>query len=650
MSVAERLAAAVAGAGEVTVDALGTVSELGSEAIALAASPQAPYLASAFCRQLHSGRWTTQHQEAFLRFVAGLSRQESYLALREAADVLLTDPQALGLAAGALHDALIPDPEIIASSPLLAGLRLDIALAVTARTEVPPYRVLDLLTRPADDYPEDFEDPLARALGIAADVWTGTAERQRFKAALRALAARGSEDATYESAVAQLRDALASPTRGDLISGVQAAHAQFDAISSQVESRDDAAAYAQTCAALIAFEQADRTALEHSAHQARAIAERRALLAKGMHIRQQAAARYSAMVAWTSLAWRLETAAAELEEDTFLDTWGAVEAVIDVYEADRQITHLGTISSLIRPRIVNDIAQREAMTRQLERAAAIDRERAEPLLPRGAYELLDLVHRARSAGRESADDPEEPSHDGTYLRALLGPKAGMIAELPPAKQVSLEEAARQAFTGIFAGDRPVNDLIQQITADLMGDLAENPAFTGTAKGNFSLLVHNTVRFLVYVGDNRQAYTEPTGPGTPAPREAALQKHYVEFLSGSELAGRVGMEYSNIAGGRADITTTFDGAQRYVTEVKRELNDASRAALEDAYLAQAIEYQSTSQPMGQLLVLDLTDHYSGTPHISESVWVTHRRDAERAYYCQCRRRHSPGNRPTPSAMA
>ena len=143
------------------------------------------------------------------------------------------------------------------------------------------------------------------------------------------------------------------------------------------------------------------------------------------------------------------------------------------------------------------------------------------------------------------------------------------------------------------------------------------------KANFSLLVLYTVRFLVYVGDSRQTYTELIKPGTPAPLEAELQKHFLQYLSGTELAGRVGMEHSNIAGGRADVITTFDGAQRYVTEVKRELGDASREKLEDAYLAQALEYQSTSQPLGQLLVLDLTDHSKGTPHIRQSVWVTHR---------------------------
>lgn len=427
------------------------------------------------------------------------------------------------------------------------------------------------------------------------------------------------------------------------------ARGKLEALSRQVDSRDDAAAYAQTCAALIAFERADKTALEKVAREARAIADRRALLTHGMHRRHQAVARNSAALAWTSLAWRLETAAIELEDDAFLDTWVAVEAIIDVYEADRQFTHLETVSSLIRPRIVNEIAQRQTMARQLERAVEIDRQRGEPALPEGVHGLLDLVHRARSAGRESADDAEESSHDG-YLRALLGPAASMLADLPAAKRASLEDAARQTFIGSFAGDRPTNDTIEQLTARLIGDLAENEAFAGSAKANFSLLVLYTVRFLVYVGDTKQAYTELIKPSAPTPLEAELQKHFFQYLSGTDLAGRVGMEHSNIASGRADVITTFDGAQRYVTEVKRELNDASRGYLEAAYLAQALEYQSTSQPLGQLLVLDLTDHSAGTPHISQSVWVTHHRDDGGHITASAVVAVVHGNRPTPSAMA
>lgn len=649
MSVAERLVAGLTDPQPPALDALGTVSEVSAEAYELAANPQAPRLALAFRAQLRTGPWAKDHETAFLRFVTGLAQQRSYLALRETADVVLEDELALGLAGPTLHDALLPDAEIIAGSPLVAGLRLDIALEVVARTSVAPYRLLSLLTSPAQGYPEEFEDPLARAIGVAADIWTSPAERQRFAAILAELAERGSEDAAYESAVVRLRDALAEPNKEVLLNKLRTARDQFDALAGQYDARDDAGAFAQTCTAVIAFEEADKIALAASAQVARALSTRRTLLVHGMHNRHQIAARRSAELAWASLAWHLETAATEVEEDSFLDTWVAVDALIAVYEADRQLTNLKTVTTLIRPRLVNQIARRNAMAHQLDRAVAIDKKRDAPELPPEIYELVDLVHRARSAGRESADDPEESSHDNTYLRALLGPATVVLDELCGSDRARLEEAARQSFIGTLASDRPQNELIERIVARLMGDLEENEAFVDSTRMNFSLLALYTVRFLIYVGDSAPPYTKPIPRGGSAPLEAELQRHFHQFLCGTDLVGRVGMEHQNIAGGRADVVTTFDGAQRYVTEVKRELNDAARERLEAAYLAQALEYQSTSQPLGQLLVLDLTDHSSGTPHINDSIWVTHHRDIRGRVTSSAIVAVVRGNRPTPSAM-
>ncbi len=649
MSITERLAQAHLHPNTLTLASLGTAAEVAAEAPELAADPLAPYVASAFCVQLREGLWTDEHTAAFLGFAGGLEHQHSYLALRETADLLLEDEQALSIVAVTLHDALLPGDAAIASRPLLAGLQLGIALEVAAKAEVAPYRLLALLTGPVQNYPEDFEDPLARALGVAGDIWTAPAERSRFAATLAELADRGSEDAVYESAVEQLRDALTETSKQDLLIKVREARDAFMALSHRVEGRDDASAFAEACTALIAFDEVDEATLSAAAQAARSIADRRALLSRGMHSRHQATARYRAQLAWISLAWQLDVAATEIGEDAFLDTWVAVDAIMRVYEADRQFTNLQTVTSIIRPRLVNEIAQRRAMAHQLERAVAIDKQRDDPELPSEIYELLDLVHRGRGTQRESSDSPQEPSHEGTYLQALLGPVASGLDDLSEPRRAQLEEAARQAFVGIYAGDRPRNELIDRLCAGMMRELSENAAFTGVAKSDFTLLLANTVRFLVYVGDNAQTYTAPIPRGGVAPLEADIQNHFHEFLCASELAGRAGKEHSNIAGGRADVVVTFDGARRYVTEVKRELSNAARESLESAYLAQAAEYQSTSEPLGQLLVLDLTSHSGGTPHINESIWVTRRRDAAGKVTNSTIVAVVRGNRPTPSAM-
>lgn len=649
MSIAQRLAQVTLDSSAVTLESLGTVAEVAAEASELAADPLAPYVAYAFCAQLRDGHWTAEHTAAFLRFAAGLAQQRSYLALRETADILLDDERALSLAAATLHDALLPGEAAIASSPVLAGLQLNIALEIAAKTTIAPYRLLALLTGPVQEYPEDFEDPLARALGVAADIWTAPAERARFAVTLAELAGRGSEDAAYEGAVEQLRDALTQTSKEELVGRVRDTRDRFTALSSQIEGRDDAAAFAQACTALIAFDEADEETLSAAAQAARSISDRRALLACGMHSRHQATARQGAQLAWISLAWRLESAATEIQETAFLDTWVAVDAIMKVFEADRQFTNLQTVTSIIRPRLVNEIAQRQAMAHQLERAVAIDKRRDEPELPQEIYELLDLVHRGRATPRESSDAPQESSTKEPYLQALLGPASAALDGLSVDRRAQLEEAARQTFVGTFAGDRPRNELIERLSASLITELGKNAAFTGMAKADFSLLVVHTVRFLVYVGDNAQPYTAHLPRGGAVPLEADIQNHFHEFLSASDLAGRAGKEHSNIAGGRADVIVTFDAARRYVTEVKRELSNAARESIESAYLAQAVEYQSTNEPLGQLLVLDLTNHSGGTPHINDSIWVTHRRDAAGRVTNSTVVAVVRGNRPTPSAM-
>jgi hypothetical protein len=648
MSTVERLAAAISASAPVTLDMLGSVQELQIEADQLAVDPQASVVAAAFRERYRSGDWTESHRDAVLRFVDALRHQRRYLVLRETADALFAEPTMLGVIGQRLHDTLIPDPELIREAPLIAGLRLDIALEAVIRTPLTPYRILDVLTSSFDDYPADFDDPLARAIGIAADLWTSPPEQARFTDALQGLADRGSDDAAFESHVQRLRAALSAESKEQVLAGVGVALEGFRELAEGVEGRDDAWAFSCACNAVLAFEQADDSALQQAAHEARKIAFRRSLLAYGMHDRVHASAKYGAELAWVSLAWRLETASMELGHEEFLDTWEAINAIIEVFEADRQLTNLSTIGSLIRPRIINEIARRATMQRQLERAVTLDRKRAEPVLAPEIHELLELVTRARSAGREPSDDPEESSPDLPYLRAILGPDVGLLLELSPSDRSKLESTFRQIYVGGFVGERTTNDTVTAITARLMGELSLNEAFTGMVKSNFSLLVLQTVRFLMHVGDTRQKYTEPIGSGK-RPLEQELQVHFHQFLSASELTGRVGMEHSNVAHGRADVIVTFDGAQRFVTETKREFKDATKSGLESSYLAQALEYQSTGAPFGQLLVLDLTDHSSGTPNIDDSIWVTHRKDETGCIVKSAVVAVVRGNRPSPSDM-
>ena len=649
MSFTDRLNKSLASHDISSLLSIGSVEEIMCEATALAAGPHAPLVAELLVHQLSSNGEIDLWREALCRFSEGLGDQQSDLALRESADHLLGG-DTIKIVGPTLHDALLPTPDCIATCPLIAGLRLSIALDVVTMTDYPPYRLLDVLTQPVDTFPFEFDDPLARTIGVAVDLWTAEDEQRRFSATLDRLADRGSEDAAYERALQQLRHGLKQLDQRELIKNVRDAQVRFLTLASEAEDRSDAQAFASACQAIVSFHDCNEQQLRAAALCARETANRRTLLLHNMHHRDGALAGHVAGLAWTSLAWHLENALDQLSEDAFLNTWAAAEVIAKVYEADRRFSGLHMVRTVVQPRIVNELASRHAMAHQLQRAVDEDRACDDPLLADEIYELAGLVRQARSTPREPSDDPQGVSQREPYLYALLGPASSLISSLDDNKRATLEESAHQTFVGTFAGDRPTNELVETLTASLMADLSENPAFTGAVKSNFSLLVLNTLRFMVYVGDVRQEYTMPIDASHPAPREATLQKHFAEYLSATELAGRVGLEHSNIANGRADVIVNFDGAQRYVTEVKRELADSSKTSIESAYLAQAMEYQSTNQPFAQLLVLDLTDHSAGTPHVADSVWVSHRRDASKRITTSAVIAVVRGNRPTPSSMA
>lgn len=118
---------------------------------------------------------------------------------------------------------------------------------------------------------------------------------------------------------------------------------------------------------------------------------------------------------------------------------------------------------------------------------------------------------------------------------------------------------------------------------------------------------------------------------------------------SPLAGRAGIELHDVAGGRADDYVTFDEAQRFIVEIKREKADASRQSIETAYLTQTFEYQRTNVPLGMLLVLDQTSHKHGLPHLKDTIWVVHRDPPGNGTRRSAVVGVVAGNRPVPSAM-
>lgn len=189
---------------------------------------------------------------------------------------------------------------------------------------------------------------------------------------------------------------------------------------------------------------------------------------------------------------------------------------------------------------------------------------------------------------------------------------------------------------------------RELLDKLKNDLDENSAFAGDAEKDFMSLIHSTVRFVAHVSDVRPSYTAQWAKDEDAPLEREVQDAFKAFLDSRDLAGRSAVEVSSIGGGRADVVLYFNDGTRYVTEVKRDFKRTARSDLEAAYLPQTVSYQTTNVPLGQLLILDLTDRrQASSERLDQSIWVTHSRDADGVVISSNVIAVVRGNRPTPS---
>jgi hypothetical protein len=255
---------------------------------------------------------------------------------------------------------------------------------------------------------------------------------------------------------------------------------------------------------------------------------------------------------------------------------------------------------------------------------AIDNGQDVQQLPPEAGLLLAAAQRTAAREPSAGPDTEEPAR-GTYLSQLLPPEAVRdLHQRHPEAIDALEDVAGRLAMTHLTGTSLDHAIAGPLRERLFAELEANPAFAGQARVEFGQLVTATVSFIVYVADSKRPWTRPIGELDSVPLEADLQQDLYYFLClVPAFAGRVVWEPRNVATGRGDLSVLFDAGRRYFVETKREMSDASRENLNESYGAQAAEYQGTSVPLSELVVLDLTDHSGGTRHLGDSAWVHHR---------------------------
>jgi hypothetical protein len=634
---------------------LGDSAELVHHAAALAGHPDAHIVATALARA------GAEADETLQAFAAHLKAQRSPLTLLETVDALLAEERVVQVHGAQLHDRLLPSRPEQASEPHLAAIRLETCVRLVLLGARSPWGVLGALSD-ATEHPPEHQQRLPRLLGALLDASGGPVvpadARAPLQSALNGLASAGHADAVYEVAVDRLRCAL-ERSADEAPAAVRAAVDQLHAVAREQENRFDATTLASAGHALLALHDGDVGAVRAAADAAQQAADTIALHLHGMHARPWTAARRATQGGWLTFADDLTRLAEELEHDSFLDTHTALVVVGNAWARAVSPAGPGAIT-VVRARIENDVASKGAMLGQLERALDLDRRRDQPVLPEGAALLAQALRERRSGTRDalggrptgaaerasSEDDDPEPAGRPAHCPASEPHSDGAI-EAPSAPAAELPVALRQVFgrarasallreiadpnvlervadallqddiAGLLPDDDPIVGLLEE---RLLEELCTNEHFTGLAAQRFWRLTRLTVRFIRQTLDVGAPYLRPYGSRDQAPHEVQLQRHFLEWLA-LLMPGQF-REVPDVGTGRADVMTVFGDGIDFITEVKREFDDVSPQALEDAFFGQAASYQATRLPLGGLLTLDLTAHHDVIAHLLDLVWIAH----------------------------
>jgi hypothetical protein len=171
-------------------------------------------------------------------------------------------------------------------------------------------------------------------------------------------------------------------------------------------------------------------------------------------------------------------------------------------------------------------------------------------------------------------------------------------------------------------------IVDRVFRTIIDEVGANQAFSGIVAQDFTALLHKVVRFVARclnadrMEDTGLEYLFHDINGDD-PLEDALAHDFRRYLDSSEL--RRGSFYSELRAlghGRVDVICIFP-THRFVTELKKENDDAAWESLVTQYGAQSAAYHATDEPLGFVLTLDLTrDLNSPPPLLHECFEVRH----------------------------
>ncbi|WP_157441662.1 hypothetical protein [Actinoplanes awajinensis] len=615
-----------------------------------AAGPLAPLLCATLIQQLAEPGGSAP-DEGVTAVLRGLAQQQSALALLDVTDELLGSGAFVESYGTRLHRVFLTGAST--PRPLVAATFAEGALRLAIAGSGDIMRTVVMLTpEEADGLDPDYAERLPRLLGAALDVWG--AERAVSGALLRTLAElrlhpAAAAGAAFETGLHQIRSA-ADPGTDDPVAVLVTARKNLAHAEAAEECGGDAALYGTGIDAVMAFRRGDQLALRDVHRGLLRLLDERANGFRRGHVPAWRRSRAEAGFAWARLVTILTRALDATTRPAWLDAWPMIDALLDAYALDRAVVPVpgavdqDGLARVVRPVIASALRGRETLLVQLRVAAVDDADRV--------GRLREIVERPDTSTEASPDDDADCSRLVSLAPSIVA-ELGLPAATRLARQVD-DDALRMmegmAYNTVVRHGSLRDPVIAGLLDSLVTGLQPCADYTGSVRQSFDALLAETVTFLATRHDlQRSAAVDYLSPARPPPREARLQDDFADWLRRGPLAGRIAVEVPNVATGRADIMIGF-GVTRFFIEVKRELRNSSRAELERAYLAQAADYSGTSATLGMLLVLDLTPHPAGVPHLSECAWVTSCRPPGSTVDRYIVVGRVIGNRSTPSAYS
>lgn len=472
-------------------------------------------------------------------------------------------------------------------------------------------RLLDALLGIQVSDESHFLRHAAKIMGIAHSHWREVELVERLR--LFSECEDAAYEACFELGMAGLASAL-DETKRDVANTIFLDSLQwFKKAESLKGAAPEAALYGE-CLTLLTDFDAHKTDVELRARSAAIQKSAFELLAWHVDINSPAwlGARHVQAACWNNLAGTLASLADSLQQISWWEPRVVIECqVLAAYSAGRTIlkrSRDGYLETLLRPRIVSSIAQREGQAYLLKCWLKQNREHEQ--VPE-ADAILSGIDRLMAADAEALQNPTEAA-------TVWAPVAAVLSQARCSKET--ERRAIEVVSNAYAfGLEGLSMAEIDIFDHCLASVEHHSDYRDSVRGAklFGTVLLWTTRFLknrleiTKKDDPSVKYLFETSDGT-LPPESALQDDYFRWISTQSASGE--MEPTNLGGGRADVALKATG-ERMVIEIKREMDDASFDSLASHYAGQTTDYQNVSIRLGFLLVLDLTaPKVEGTPHL------------------------------------